>query len=910
MSKMLSGKIRKTPSNQVSTGRYDFISLQETEPDLGVPGINNSFAASLVDGTRLWLYPNTGLNVDGNGNIDVDETTVFIDTSNLTFSNSNVLSNVLVDIDTNIVAISADLANALNVYTNDTLSGNGSISNILIVEKWNSEITVGVVGDATGNVSFDGSSNTTLTLDLVDTGVVSGFYGTGVEIPEITVDSKGRITNIGVNLVAIEFYVSDGSQSTTINNGETISIIGIPNEITTTVTQNNQVFVGLVDSPVVGNITANFTVTANTISDGVASLSNGLLSGQVSDISNHTTTDLAEGSNLYFTVDRVRSNISVTDTGGDGSLSYDTANGIITYTGPDQTEANARIDAAPLNVRQHISATGNINYDNVTGVISESLTTTDIDEGTNLYFTDERVDDRVANLLVAGTSIEFNYNDAGDSLTVSVANVDAITLDGLDSTQFLRSDQDDTLTGNLDVIGNVSASYFIGNVSVTDIEGLTTDTVEEGTVNLYFTDERVDDRVANLLQTTGNLSFTYNDGSNTLTLSESLTTDDIDEGTNLYYTNARVQAYLLNGVTDISTSGNVSVGADVVVTGNLFVNGTSTVIESVSLTVDDKNIELGNVATPTDITADGGGITLLGSTNKTLNWINATDSWTSSENFDISSGKTYKINNVDVLSATTLGSSVINSSLQTLGTINSGTWQGSVIQPTYGGTGVNNGSNTITLGGNFVTTGGSVQLDSVSGAVQLQIETGTNAIREDNLGAFNTTTSAQLFGVISNPTGTGQLVFNNSPTLISPVLGSANATSITTTGDVTVGNDIVVKGEVVDATSTGEEVARTAGIVTTINTTSVTPIDSWAFATYRSAKYLIQVEQGSDYQVSELRLIHDGTTVYTTEYAVIETSGKLGDFTGSITGSDVQITASMSSSALANIRIQRTLITV
>ncbi len=61
---------------------------------------------------------------------------------------------------------------------------------------------------------------------------------------------------------------------------------------------------------------------------------------------------------------------------------------------------------------------------------------------------------------------------------------------------------------------------------------------------------------------------------------------------------------------------------------NLTVNGTTTTINSTTLTVDDKNIVLGSVDTPTDTTADGGGITLKGATDKTITWLDSTDSWT------------------------------------------------------------------------------------------------------------------------------------------------------------------------------------------------------------------------------------------------------------------------------------------
>lgn len=135
-------------------------------------------------------------------------------------------------------------------------------------------------------------------------------------------------------------------------------------------------------------------------------------------------------------------------------------------------------------------------------------------------------------------------------------------------------------------------------------------------------------------------------------------------------------------------AGPVTFGDDVVITGDLTVNGTSTTIESTTLVVDDKNIELGAVATPTDVTADGGGITLRGATNKTLNWVNATDAWTSSEHVDLASGKSYYINGTEVLSGSALGSGVTSSSLTSVGTIATGVWQGTAVAVGYGGTGL------------------------------------------------------------------------------------------------------------------------------------------------------------------------------------------------------------------------------
>jgi len=90
------------------------------------------------------------------------------------------------------------------------------------------------------------------------------------------------------------------------------------------------------------------------------------------------------------------------------------------------------------------------------------------------------------------------------------------------------------------------------------------------------------------------------------------------------------------------------------IAGDLVVNGTTTTINSTTVTVDDLNIVLGSVTTPTNTTANGGGITVAGGVdgNKTWNWVSSTSSWTSSENIDLAAGKVLKIAGTQVLSAT------------------------------------------------------------------------------------------------------------------------------------------------------------------------------------------------------------------------------------------------------------------
>ena len=76
--------------------------------------------------------------------------------------------------------------------------------------------------------------------------------------------------------------------------------------------------------------------------------------------------------------------------------------------------------------------------------------------------------------------------------------------------------------------------------------------------------------------------------------------------------------------------------------GDLTVGGTTTTINTTNLDVEDKNITLGKVTTPSDTTADGGGLTLKGATDKTFNWVNSTDSWTSSEHISVSGQKEFR----------------------------------------------------------------------------------------------------------------------------------------------------------------------------------------------------------------------------------------------------------------------------
>jgi len=94
-------------------------------------------------------------------------------------------------------------------------------------------------------------------------------------------------------------------------------------------------------------------------------------------------------------------------------------------------------------------------------------------------------------------------------------------------------------------------------------------------------------------------------------------------------------------VTSAKLDDNITIAGNLTVTGNNTVNGTTTTINSATLTVDDKNIEMGSVASPSDTTADGGGITLKGATDKTIIWENDTNQWNVNQKWTENAGSSF-----------------------------------------------------------------------------------------------------------------------------------------------------------------------------------------------------------------------------------------------------------------------------
>jgi hypothetical protein len=196
-----------------------------------------------------------------------------------------------------------------------------------------------------------------------------------------------------------------------------------------------------------------------------------------------------------------------------------------------------------------------------------------------------------------------------------------------------------------------------------------------------------------------------------------------------------------------SLVGTTTIRNSLTVNGDVTLSGTNATLSATAVTIADNAIQLAQRSTPTNAVADGGGIILKGTTDKTILWDVANTNWTLSEHVNIPTGKSYKVNNVAVLSATALGSSVVGSSLTSVGTLTGGTWTANVIAGQYGGTGVANTGRTITLGGNLTTSGSFNTTIAVSNTTSVTLPTSGTLIGTNDTG---TVSNNMLAGSIPN----------------------------------------------------------------------------------------------------------------------------------------------------------------
>ena len=482
------------------------------------------------------------------------------------------------------------------------------------------------------NISVTGGSGegSTPTIDLIDAGPGAGTYGGANAFPILTLDAKGRVASVTTAAVGAAMTVTGDSGSEDINLlTESLSITGGSN--LTSTAASNGVSVALDE-----NISlSSMALSGGAVITGVTTATGGVVGA----LTGNVTGNVSGNAGTATALETARTI---------GGVSFDGTANInlpgVNATGNQDTSGNAATATALANGRNF----------SIAGDITAAAVSFD---GTGNVALNATIDD---NSVALGTKTTGNYvatvADSGSgNLTVSGSGSEtaAVTLDLADTGVSANS------YGSTTAIP-VLAIDAKGRITSASTASISTDLTVGG-------DSGSDETIS-----TGE-TLTVSGGSNvTTTMSTNEVSVALDSNISLG---------------TIALTGGMTVGAGLTIAGDLTVNGTTTTINSTTISVDDKNIELGSTSNPTDASADGGGITLKGSTDHTFNWIDATDAWTSSEHMNLASGKGYMLNGTTVLSGTTLGSSIVSSSLTSVGTLGSLDVTGAVTAGSFSGSG-------------------------------------------------------------------------------------------------------------------------------------------------------------------------------------------------------------------------------
>jgi len=251
--------------------------------------------------------------------------------------------------------------------------------------------------------------------------------------------------------------------------------------------------------------------------------------------------DVTEGStNLYFTNTRARGAVSVTDSGGDGSLAYDSGTGVITYTGPSQAEVLA-----------HISASTGITISG-SGAIATTIT----------QYTDSDAQAVSINNLVEDTTPQL-----GGNLDINSSNI--------------------TGTGNIDTTGDITITSTSTSSSAGPIINLVRDSASPADADylgqIKFKGE--DD---------GGASTVYAKITGKIDDSSAGTEDGLIEFATIKNGSSNIAARLKTTNFQLLNGTGLEVAGNATITGDLTVNGTTTTIDTTNTVVADTLIELGN----------------------------------------------------------------------------------------------------------------------------------------------------------------------------------------------------------------------------------------------------------------------------------------------------------------------------
>lgn len=167
----------------------------------------------------------------------------------------------------------------------------------------------------------------------------------------------------------------------------------------------------------------------------------------------------------------------------------------------------------------------------------------------------------------------------------------------------------------------------------------------------------------------------------------------------------------------------------------------------------------------------------------------------------------------------------------------------------------------------------------------------TSASSQTPVTTFNTRTGAVT---LSSSDVTSALTYTPANKAGDNFTGAVTATALTSNTSLTIGTTNVV--------------GMSSNTYTTASTSQVS-VDSFASASYRSAKYFIQMTSGTSYHVIELSVIHDGTTVWLAQYGEIYTGSSLGSFDATITSGTLNLLFT-ATNAVTVVKLARTTVAV
>ena len=373
------------------------------------------------------------------------------------------------------------------------------------------------------------------------------------------------------------------------------------------------------------------------------------------------------GSSIKFegaTANDFETTLQVTDPTADRTVTFQDATGTVVLRDSTDTLTNKSISLGSNTVTSTLAQLNTA----VTDADVASLTGTET-------LTNKKLSDSTTTIV--------DVSDATKAIKFDVGGTTSVT--GTIATAFTTAR---TLTLP-DATGTIAITTDISDAISNAAAAQDSDDITEGTLNLFYTTAR-----SSLNAPLAGPTFT-----GTVTLPSTTAIGDVSS-TEIGYVNGVTSAIQTQLDAKASLSGATFTGAvsgtSLTLSGDLTVNGTTTTINSTTLAVDDKNIVLGDVTTPTDTTADGGGITLKGATDKTFNWVDATDSWTSSEHVNLASGKTLKYNGTDLVASQSGNSGKY---LTTDGTSTSWGTVSGYSAPTLGSTSIASGATVSTIAG-------------------------------------------------------------------------------------------------------------------------------------------------------------------------------------------------------------------